>query len=120
MAREPGIVALALAVLLVAGCVGSSVSYHFKGDGKGNVGRSDTYANTWDAGGPALVSWRIQGSGSVEVTIKDAQGREAFHRTLSGTSQDTFRIGADAPGPWELRYAYHRFLGEFSLDADRV
>lgn len=80
--------------------------------------RSGTETYTWETTqDEARVSWGGQGaSGSVTITIEDADGRQVYQETFSegqGSSSDTTDAGE--AGEWTIRVSFSGYTGQMGL-----
>ncbi len=80
--------------------------------------RSGTETYTWEnTQDTARVSWGGQaGSGSVTITIEDADGRQVYRQTFSGGqggSSETTDAGE--PGEWTIRVSFTGYTGQMGL-----
>lgn len=89
----------------------NSFSYGFQGGGDA----SDTF--TWEnTEGQAEIVWGAQGSGSVTVTIHDADGEQVFQEAFSGQGQSgSAQSASGEPGDWTIEVDASGFGGQMGI-----
>jgi len=97
MRTAPGIIALALAAMLLAGCTGNVVTV----SGQGYT--SGTKTKTLDCGTTGHLASGNQGAGKLSVTVKDGGGNVVFTSGDFGAGQDgDAQAIRGEPGTWTL------------------
>lgn len=110
MARAAALVLLAGLAMVLAGCMGGTMSggcdistdrYDCGFGGTGRIEWIDTWENT---GSRAQVDGGFGGTGSITITIRDADGTAVFEESFSGSGatgfDETTRSGT--PGAWSI------------------
>lgn len=89
----------------------NSFSYGFQDGGEA----SDTF--TWEnTEGQAEITWGAQGSGSVTVTLLDADGDQVFQDTFSGQGQQgSAQSASGEPGEWTIEVEASGFGGQMGI-----
>ena len=130
MARVPALLALLLALTALAGCTFSQGSIPGGYGQQGAVNERDHFqyglqgtksgqeGHTWQmTGSVAVVRWGAQGSGSLTVTISDADGKQVFKGTFSGgQSGGEQRTSPGRAGAWTIHLAFRDFNGQGGLE----
>lgn len=130
------IVALLLTTTFLAGCIGGGCEFSQgqMGSTSGQEGAcnetdsfaygtqgqiaGDTKTWTWEnTQGQAEASWGFQGTGDVQLTIKDADGRTVLQRSLGGMGQSGSSAATDSgtAGQWTIQLRFDNFQGQMGV-----
>ena len=101
----------ALAMLLLAGCMGNAVTVSGQGYKMG------TESKSLGCGPEANLAFGIQGAGSMRVTVLDGDGKTVYSEGSVSAGQDgAAQTLHGSPGQWTLRVATgFGFSGQYSI-----
>lgn len=112
--------AVALSVVF-AGCTTGGETLYSYDEGDGMAAGGSNLADVRDSfevpGGKARISLSVGGTGSADITIKDADGKAVYTKPLSGSggSADS-EVLEGAAGTWSIVIDFTNFQGGFALD----
>lgn len=117
-------VSLTLAVvasLFLAGCTaGGEMLYSYdanKSMAAGGSNLQDVRDSFEVPGGKARISLSIGGTGSAEITVKDAAGKAVYTKSVSGSggAADS-SVMEGQTGTWSITIDFTNYQGGFALD----
>ena len=116
----------------LAGCFGAGCSGSQGMGGQSGVCNSTDHFSYGAQGGPftkteswswentqerAQISWGSQGSGSIRLTVKDADGKTVFSDSWSGSGQSGASdvTSAGEPGTWTITAQFVAAMGQLGF-----
>lgn len=109
------------ASLFLAGCTaGGEALYSYGGSDSMTAGGSnlqDVQDSFEVPGGKAQIALSIGGTGSAKITIKDADGKAVYTKSVSGSGGAAeSKVMEGTAGTWTIAIDFTNYQGGFALD----